>query len=419
MARKTAVKDYIRTIVDFPHEGIMFRDVTTLFADPRGFRMAIDQMLHPYAGEQIDKVVGLEARGFILGGAIAERLGFVRTDAPLTGRDIDRLDDTELTECIRTVDVFARVAPEHKLRLVKAMQANGGICAMTGDGVNDGPALKRADVGIAMGIQGTEAAKEAAEMVLADDNFATIVNAIEEGRKVYDNIRKTITFLLPTNGSQGLAILIAVLAGTLLPITPLQALWVNMVVAVTLGLALAFEKGEPDLMQRAPRPPNAPLLDLFLLWRVVFVSCLLLLCVFGMFAWLLHGQDNPLALARSGAVNMLVMGSAAYLINSRFLINSSLSWHGIFGSRPVWLAIGLVVLIQLGWTYLPVMQHLFESAPLLPMHWLAIVLASVGLFLIIELEKRFWRKRRPAGLAPSQAAASTPDQPRETRANTS
>ncbi|SFH76887.1 cation-translocating P-type ATPase [Modicisalibacter xianhensis] len=351
--------------------------------------------------------------------AIAERLGFVRTDAPLTGRDIDRLDDTELTECIRTVDVFARVAPEHKLRLVKAMQANGGICAMTGDGVNDGPALKRADVGIAMGIQGTEAAKEAAEMVLADDNFATIVNAIEEGRKVYDNIRKTITFLLPTNGSQGLAILIAVLAGTLLPITPLQALWVNMVVAVTLGLALAFEKGEPDLMQRAPRPPNAPLLDLFLLWRVVFVSCLLLLCVFGMFAWLLHGQDNPLALARSGAVNMLVMGSAAYLINSRFLINSSLSWHGIFGSRPVWLAIGLVVLIQLGWTYLPVMQHLFESAPLLPMHWLAILLASVGLFLIIELEKRFWRKRRPAGLAPSQAAANAADQTRETRANSS
>ncbi len=176
--------------------------------------------------------------------AIARQLGFAHTERAISGREIEAMSDAELAEVILEVDVFARAAPEHKLRLVQAMQSHGGICAMTGDGVNDGPALKRADVGVAMGIQGTEAAKEAAEMVLADDNFATIVGAIEEGRKVYDNIRKTITFILPTNGAQGLAIMLAVLAGTQLPVTPLQALWVNMVVAVTLGLALAFEKGE-------------------------------------------------------------------------------------------------------------------------------------------------------------------------------
>ncbi|MGQ4877042.1 cation-transporting P-type ATPase [Billgrantia sp. LNSP4103-1] len=326
--------------------------------------------------------------------AIAAQLGFANTDRALTGRDVEAMSDEELERCIVEVDVFARAAPEHKLRLVQAMQARGGICAMTGDGVNDGPALKRADVGVAMGVQGTEAAKEAAEMVLADDNFATIVGAIEEGRKVYDNIRKTVTFLLPTNGGQGLAIMFAVLAGTLLPITPLQALWVNMVVAVTLGLALAFEEGEPDLMQRRPRDPSSALLDLFLLWRVVFVSILLLAGVFGMFTWLLLAQDGSEELARAGAVNMLVMGSAAYLINSRFLLNSALSLKGIFGSRPVWLAIGVVTLLQLGWTYLPFMQTLFDSEALGVQHWLAIMVSSIALFLIVECEKWVLRRRQ-------------------------
>ncbi|MFQ3787243.1 cation-translocating P-type ATPase [Halomonas sp. A29] len=325
--------------------------------------------------------------------AIAAQLGFAQTDRALTGREVENMSDEALEECILEIDVFARAAPEHKLRLVKAMQARGGICAMTGDGVNDGPALKRADVGVAMGIQGTEAAKEAAEMVLADDNFATIVGAIEEGRKVYDNIRKTVTFILPTNGGQGLAIMLAVLAGTLLPITPLQALWVNMVVAVTLGLALAFEKAEDDIMQRRPRDPSAALLDLFLLWRVVFVSVLLLAGVFGMFSWILQIQGGSEALARSGAVNMLVLGSAAYLINSRFLVNSTLSLHGIFGSRPVWLAIGLVVLLQLGWTYLPFMQTVFGSEGLGALHWMVILAGSIALYLIVELEKWVLRKR--------------------------
>ncbi|WP_163557270.1 HAD-IC family P-type ATPase [Halomonas sp. NO4] len=328
--------------------------------------------------------------------AIAQQLGFANTERALTGREIEAMSDAELEACILEVDVFARAAPEHKLRLVTAMQAKGGICAMTGDGVNDGPALKRADVGVAMGIQGTEAAKEAAEMVLADDNFATIVGAVEEGRKVYDNIRKTITFILPTNGGQGLAIMLAVLGGFLLPVTPLQALWVNMVVAVTLGLALAFEKAETDIMQRRPRDPEAALLDLFLLWRVVFVSVLLLAGVFGLFTWILVYQQGSEALARAGAVNMLVTGSAAYLINSRFLLNSALSLDGLFGSRPVWIAIGLVMALQLGWTYLPFMQLIFGSAALGLDHWLVILAGSVAIFLIVELEKRVLRGRAPA-----------------------
>lgn len=325
--------------------------------------------------------------------AIAKQLGFSNTHRTVTGREIEAMSDEQLEAIIIEVDVFARASPEHKLRLVKAMQARGGVCAMTGDGVNDGPALKRADVGVAMGIQGTQAAKDAAEMVLADDNFATIVNAIQEGRKVYDNIRKTITFILPTNGAQGLAIMLAVLTGSTLPVTPLQALWVNMVVAITLGLALAFEQGEADLMQRKPRDPNAALLDMFLLWRVVFVSVLLLASVFGIFSWLLS-QGESVAFARAGAVNMLVTGSAAYLINSRFLINNTCSMSGIFGSRPVWLAIGLVMLLQMAFTYLPFMQLIFVSEGLRLAHWLVIVLTSIGIYLVIECEKALWRRTR-------------------------
>ncbi|ATJ82947.1 cation-translocating P-type ATPase [Halomonas beimenensis] len=325
--------------------------------------------------------------------AIAEQLGFERTGRVLDGPALEAMSDAALADAVLEVDVFARAAPEHKLRLVKALQSHGEICAMTGDGVNDGPALKRADVGVAMGRQGTAAAREAAEMVLADDNFATIVAAIREGRKVYDNIRKTITFLLPTNGAQGLAIMLAVLSGSLLPVTPLQALWVNMVVAVTLGLALAFEAGEHDLMRRPPRRPEAALLDLFLLWRVVFVSALLLLATYGVFSWLHNAQGAPIAVARAGAVNMLVAGCAAYLINSRFLTRSALSRQGLFGSRPVWVAIGLAVAIQLAWTYVPVLQRLFGAAGLAPSHWAAILATAAVLMLVVEAEKALLRRR--------------------------
>ncbi|MBB3140700.1 cation-translocating P-type ATPase [Halomonas organivorans] len=325
--------------------------------------------------------------------AVAKQLGFARPDRALSGHELDAMSAADLAEAVRRIDVFARTSPEHKLRLVEAQQSHGEICAMTGDGVNDGPALRRADVGVAMGRQGTAAAREAAEVVLADDNFATIVAAVREGRKVHDNIRKTLTFLLPTNGAQGLAIMLAVLSGSLLPVTPLQALWVNMVVAATLGLALAFEPGEADLMQRPPRRPDAALLDLFLLWRVGFVAALLLLATYGIFAWI-HGlQAADITVARAGAVNMLVAGCAAYLINSRRLTRGILSRRGLFGSRAVWVTIGLVAAIQLAWTYLPLLQRLFGAGPLGLGHWAAILASAVLLLLIVEAEKALLRRR--------------------------
>ncbi|MCE8019214.1 HAD-IC family P-type ATPase [Halomonas sp. MCCC 1A11036] len=326
--------------------------------------------------------------------AIADQLGFARTERALSGHEIEAMGDEELEREITEVDVYARAAPEHKLRLVQAMQARGGICAMTGDGVNDGPALKRADVGVAMGVQGTEAAKEAAEMVLTDDNFATIVAAVGEGRKVYDNIRKTTTFILPTNGAESLAILLAILAGITLPITGLQVLWVNMITAVTLGIALVFEHAEDNVMERKPRDPHAPLLDLFMLWRVIFVSILLVVCVFAIFSWILYGQGGSAEQARSGAVNMLVAGEIAYLINSRYLLNNTLSLSGLFGSRPVLLAIALVVVVQLGWTYLPFMQLVFGIEGLTLSHWGAILVASIAVYLIVEAEKWVLRRRQ-------------------------
>lgn len=229
-------------------------------------------------------------------------------------------------------------------------------------------------------------------MVLADDNFASIAAAVEEGRAVYDNLKKSILFILPTNGGQAFTIVAAILLGLTLPLTPVQVLWVNMVVAVTLGLALAFETGEPDLMERAPRDPQAPLLDAFLFWRVVFVSMLLLVGVYGMFFWLLEVEGASQEVARSGAVNLLVMGSAAYLLNSRYLFQSSLSLRGIFGSRPALIAIALVILFQLAWTYTGPMQVLFGSAALDAWHWLVIVSAAIAIFLLVEAEKFIWRR---------------------------
>jgi len=336
--------------------------------------------------------------------AIGAKLGLRQTEEAITGKEIQAMSDDELAERSQGVDIYARAAPEHKLRLVTAAQAAGQVCAMTGDGVNDAPALKRADVGVAMGVQGTEAAKEAAEMVMADDNFASIVNAVEEGRKVYENIKKTITFLLPANGGQAGSIMLAIMAGTTLPITPVQALWVNMVVAVTLGLALAFEPAEGDIMQRPPRNPAAPLLDMFLLWRVLFVSALLLSAVFGVFQWLLVMEGSSEEVARAGAVNALVMASAAYLINSRFRTASAFSVPGILGSRSVLIAIGLVILLQLAWTYTPPMQFLFGSGALAWHHWGVIATISLAVYLIVELEKAVRRRlvARPAPTASSR-----------------
>jgi magnesium-transporting ATPase (P-type) len=317
--------------------------------------------------------------------AIAARLGFDAPN-PLSGPALDRMDAAQLRDAAREVDVFARTTPEHKLRLVEALQAEAQVVAMTGDGVNDAPALKRADVGIAMGKKGTEAAKEAAEMVLADDRFVTIAKAIEEGRTVYDNLRKTILFLLPTNGAEAVAIMTAILLGTLLPITPLQILWINMVTGVTLGLALGFEPAEADIMRRPPRHADEPLLSSYVIWRILFVSFLLLLAVFGLFLWE-RGRGTDLATARAVAVNMLVAGEMVYLINSRRIVASCFALREILGSRPVVIAIVLVILFQLLFTYLPPMQEAFGTAPIGWPEWARVVVLALVVFVVVEIEK--------------------------------
>lgn len=327
--------------------------------------------------------------------AIGAQLGLAGTGGEvhaLTGADIEAMDDAALRRVVGETEIFARASPEHKLRLVEALQANGEVAAMTGDGVNDAPALKRADVGVAMGMKGTEAAKEASEMVLADDNFASIAAAVEEGRAIYDNIRKAIVFILPTNGGQAAVLVAAIVLGLQLPITPVQILWVNMVTAVTLALALAFEPAERDIMRRPPRDPGEPLLSRFMAWRVAFVSALLVVGSLGIFLWALERGDSVES-ARTAAVNILLMGEVFYLFNCRRLIAPVLSWDGFTGNRWVLVAIAILLALQLLFTYAPIMHKLFQTAPLDAATWGWIVLFGMLVFVVVELEKYVVRLR--------------------------
>ena len=328
--------------------------------------------------------------------AIAAQLGLANHHDVLTGTDLDILDERALVRRATAVDVFARTSPEHKLRLVEALQASQQVVAMTGDGVNDAPALKRADVGVAMGRNGTEAAKEAAEMVLADDNFASIAAAVREGRTVYDNLKKAIVFLLPVNGGESFAIITAILLGYTLPITPLQILWVNMVSSVGLAIALAFEPTEADVMQRPPRPGGAAMLSAFLVWRIVFVSALFVTGIFGIFLWTrAHGAS--LEEARTYAVNTLVVMEVFYLFSVRYLRAPSLTLKGILGTRAVLVAVAVVVSLQLVFTYAPFMEALFDTRPVDFIHGAEIIGVGVALFAILEIEK--WLRNRVLGLS--------------------
>ncbi|MCG5494511.1 cation-transporting P-type ATPase [Ectothiorhodospira variabilis] len=318
--------------------------------------------------------------------AIARQLGLAHADEVLTGRDIDSMDDEALREAVPRVDVFARAAPEHKLRLVRALQWHGYVVAMTGDGVNDAPALKQADVGVAMGRNGTETAKEASEMVLADDNFASIAHAVREGRRVYDNLKKAITFLLPINGGESGSIIAAIMLGMALPITPLQVLWVNMVSSVGLAMALAFEPAEKDVMSRPPRKPGEPILSLFLVWRILFVSVLFLAGIFGMYLWSIQAGYSIDA-ARTHAVNTLVIMEVFYLLSVRSLKVRSLTLKGLIGTRAVAIAILVVVTLQMIFTYAPFMQFFFDSTAVGLYAWGIMLGVGVVLFIILELEK--------------------------------
>ncbi|WP_114376464.1 cation-translocating P-type ATPase [Elioraea thermophila] len=337
--------------------------------------------------------------------AVAQEVGIDTAAGALTGADLDALDDAGFAEAAERVHVFARTAPAHKLRLVEALQARGHIVAMTGDGVNDAPALKRADIGVAMGKVGTEAAKEAAEMVLADDNFATIAAAVREGRTVYDNLKKTLLFILPTNGGQAASVIVAVLAGlAALPVTPVQILWVNLVVAVTLALALAFEPPEPDVMDRPPRRPDTPIFDAFLAWRIVLISALLAAATIGAFLFEL-ADGASLETARGAAITALIAGQAAYLFNARSFRRSAFSRAGLFGNAAVWVTVVLIALLHWGFLFIPSSQVVFGVAPPDESGWLVAFAAAVAVFLVVEGEKALMRRFAPRD---ARSASVTP-----------
>jgi len=339
----------------------------------------------------------------ITAAAIAKMLDIGDGKTAVTGAEVAEMDMATLQETVRDVDVFARASPEHKLRLVKAIQANRQVVAMTGDGVNDAPALKKADIGVAMGIKGTEVTKEAAEMVLADDNFASITAAVKEGRTVYNNIEKAILFMLPTNVAQALVILVAIFVGFTAPITAPQILWVNMVTSVALGLVISFEPHELDVMRRPPRAVDRPILDAFGVWRVVFVGTALLLLTLWAFFWM-KSRDASDPLARTVAVNALVIGQVFYLLNSRFKIDSSLSPLAHLGNPYLPAGIGAVVVLQLLYTYAPPLQYLFETEGVPLGVWPWLFLGGLVFFLVVEAEKAIIRAMRPREAALESAA---------------
>jgi len=319
--------------------------------------------------------------------AIGREIGLANPGRVLTGRQLDEMDASQLAAAITDVDIFARTNPEHKLRLVMAFQSQGIIAAMTGDGVNDAPALKRADAGIAMGRKGSEAAKEAAELVLADDNFASIVAAVREGRTVYDNIKKVVSWTLPTSTGEAMTVVVAILFGMTLPVTPIQILWINLITASTLGIALAFEPTEANTMRRPPRPRSEGLLTGVLAWHIVFVSLLFLGAVFGIYSYAID-RGYSLELARTMVVNTLVVMEIFHLFFIRNIYGTSLNWNAVVATPVVWLTVIVVVIAQFAITYLPPLQRVFatEGVPL-PDGFLIIGI-GVLLFAILEIEKQ-------------------------------
>ena len=364
------------------HRGLVFLGLAGMLDPPRPRAIAAVKACHG-AGIQVKMITGDHPETAL---AIARQLGIAGEGAvALTGRDLAGLDADALREAAARVEVFARVEPEQKLRLVEALQARGEVVAMTGDGVNDAPALKQADIGIAMGRSGTEVAKEAAAMVLTDDNFASIEAAVEEGRGIYDNLVKFITWTIPTNAGEGLVIVAAILAGVTLPITPLQILWINMTTAVLLGLTLAFEPGEKGVMRRPPRLPTAPILDRALVWRILLVGVLLLLGAFGLFLLELE-RGHDLAEARTVAANVFVLVETVYLFNCRSLTRSFWAM-GLFSNPWLWLGVGLMWALQLAFTYLPLFNTLFHTAPIDATAWLGITGFALACGVVVGLEK--------------------------------
>jgi magnesium-transporting ATPase (P-type) len=374
-----------RTVLEFAdvEQGLVLIGLVGLIDPPRAeARAAVAECRR--AGIRVKMITG-DHKG--TAAAIGRQIGLENPGGVLSGADIEAMNDAELATAVLEADVFARTSPEHKLRLVTALQSHGMTVAMTGDGVNDAPALKRADAGIAMGRSGSEAAKEAAQLVLADDNFASIVAAVREGRTVYDNIKKVISWTLPTSAGEAMTIIVALLLGMTLPVTPVQILWVNLITATTLGLALAFEPNEARTMERPPRPRNEPLLTGEIVWHIILVSMLFLAGVFGIYSYAID-RGYPLELARTMAVNTLVVMEIFHLFFIRNIYGTSFTWRAVRGTPVVWLTVAAVTLAQIAITYAPPLQLVFDTRPVPLSDVVMIVGVGVALFVIIEIEKQ-------------------------------
>jgi len=363
--------------------GLSFLGLVGLIDPPRPEAIAAVAQCRA-AGIRVKMITGDHAG---TAAAIGAQIGLANTKRVLTGADLDKLDDAQLALEVLDVDIFARTSPEHKLRLVTALQAHGLSVAMTGDGVNDAPALKRADAGIAMGLKGSEAAKEAADLVLADDNFASIAAAVREGRTVYDNLKKVISWTLPTNAGESMVIVLALLLGLAMPITAVQILWINLITGITLGLALAFEPTEAGTMARPPRARNAPILSGGLVWHVVLVATLFMAAVFGVFTYA-TGKGYPLALAQTMAMNTLVVLEIFHLFFIRNIHSSSLTWAAARGTKVVWSVVIAITAAQFAVTYLVPLQLVLGTAPVPVFDGLLIVGIGVAFFALIEIEKQ-------------------------------
>ncbi len=326
--------------------------------------------------------------------SIGKMLGIGNAGNAITGRELEVMDDAQLSVAAQQYDIFARTSPEDKFRLVQALQSKKEIVGMTGDGVNDAPALKQADVGVAMGIKGTEVTKEAADMVLTDDNFATIASAVREGRRVYDNLKKTILFVMPTNLAQGLLIVIALLAGNVLPLTPVLILWMNMATSATLSFGLAFEAGEKNIMRRPPRDPKIHVMDGFAIWRVAFVGSMIAVSAFILEAWLQPRGYSP-EFIRTVLLQTLVTAQWFYMLNCRVWDGFSLT-KGLLANKGIWIVSGVLLLLQLLIIYAPFMQMLFGTTGLPFRYWVITFIIGFAMFLIVELEKPLTRKWRSA-----------------------
>ncbi|KPQ02806.1 HAD-IC family P-type ATPase [Marinobacter sp. HL-58] len=398
LARGPAEASQNTLAVEDIDDGLELLGLVGLLDPPRQEAIRAIQDCHD-AGIRVKMITGDHA---MTASAIGARLGLKNTGRVITGKELDRLDDDALKQVAGEVDIFARTSPEHKLRLVEALQALHGVVAMTGDGVNDAPALKRADVGIAMGVKGSEAAREAASMVLLDDNFASIAAAVREGRTVYTNLKKAIAFMLPINGGESISLITALLLGLSLPISALQILWVNLVGSVILAMTLAFEPAEPGVMKRPPRPRDESLLAGFVVWRVAFVSLLFLIGIFAAWYWAMD-QFADESVARTLAVNTLVAMEVFYLFAVRYLDTASITLRGVLGTPIVLLAVGAVILLQLLFTYLPLFHKTFGTAPLTL--GALVFAASAGVIVLVVLELETWLRRR-LGRGPGNVVSS-------------